>query len=195
MKDTFAKLTSNIINPFVLAVILLVLMSFKATEGTGDVVKWLLITVAISVLPELIVIYILIRLKKLDSFFSNPREQRNTVYILGSILGAVDCALMWYFQVPELLAVIFTAGFVGVIVFMVVNYFWKISLHTAFISGTVAILIIEYGANAAWAALVLPFVGWSRIVLRQHNIWQVITGGLSAIIIVVGVFWGFGLLA
>jgi membrane-associated phospholipid phosphatase len=193
MKDILAKITSNIFNPFVVAVILLVLLSLKAGNGVRDTITWLSITVAISVIPELIIVYILIRLKKLDSFFSNPREQRTIVYILACVLGAVDCALLWYFKGPELLAVIFTAGLIGVIVFMAINYFWKISLHTAFVAASVVALIIEYGANAAWAALVVPLVGWSRIVLKQHNILQVITGGAMAVVIIIGVFWGFGL--
>ena len=194
MKDIFAKIISNIFNPFVVTVILLVLLSLKAGNGLRDTVSWLSITVAISVIPELIIVYLLIHFKKLDSFFSNPREQRTIVYILASVLGAVDCALLWYFKGPELLAVIFTAGLIGVIVFMAVNYFWKISLHTAFVAASLTALIIEYGANAAWAALVLPLVGWSRIILKQHNVLQVVTGGAVAVLIVIGVFWGFGLM-
>jgi membrane-associated phospholipid phosphatase len=193
MKDIFAKITSNVFNPFVVAVILLVLFSLKAGNGVKGTITWFLITIAISVIPELLVVYLLVRLKKLDSFFSNPREQRTIVYILATVLGAVDCALLWHFKGPELLAVIFTAGLVGVIVFMAVNYFWKISLHTAFVAASVVALIVEYGANAAWAVLVVPLVGWSRIILKQHSLLQVITGGAVAVVIVIGVFWGFGL--
>jgi membrane-associated phospholipid phosphatase len=194
MKETLAKIASNVFNPFVVSILVLASLAVKATTSVDDTVRWLVICIAISVLPMLIILYILIRLKKLDSFFSNPREQRNLVYILSAAIGAIDCALLWYFKIPELLAVLFTAGFIGVVAFMIINYFWKISLHTAFITGTVIVLIMVYGANAAWSTLVVPLVGWSRIVLKQHNLLQVIAGGALAAVIVFTVFWGFGVL-
>lgn len=129
---------------------------------------------------------------KLDGIFTNPREQRYVVYILTSALGAIGCGLLWYLNAPELLAVTFTAGLVSIVVFMGINYLWKISLHTAFSAASVAIIIIVYGVHAAWTAILLPLIAWARIELKQHTVAQVITGGLLAAAIVAGVFWGFG---
>ncbi len=193
MKDTFARLASNIFNPFLVSVIVLAVLAVEATSTVSETFRWLGITLAISVVPVVIFVYILIRLKKLDNFFSNPKEQRNIIYLSATILGSVDCALLWYFAVPKPLAVIFTAGLIGVIFFLVINYFWKISLHTAFVAAGVAVLVFVYGVNAAWSSLIVPLVGWSRIVLKQHNVLQVAAGGLLAIVIICGVFWGFGI--
>ncbi len=193
MKDTLAKLTSNILNPFVVSIAVIGLLAVKSTSNIDDTVKLLLMTLAISVLPVLLMVYFLVRFRKLDSFFNNPREQRSTVYILTSLLGAVDCTVLWYFSAPKLVAVVFTAGFVAVIIFMIVNYFWKISLHTAFVAGSVVVLIIVYGENAAWSLPALPLIGWSRIRLKQHSFMQVIAGGLLAGLIAFVVFWSFGL--
>jgi membrane-associated phospholipid phosphatase len=194
MNENIAKITSNVFNPFVVSILVLASLAVKATTSVDDTVRWLAITIAISVLPMLVILFILIRQRKLESFFSNPREQRNLVYIISTVIGAIDCALLWYFKIPEILAVMFTAGFIGVMAFMIINYFWKISLHTAFITATVVVLVMVYGANAAWSAIVVPLVGWSRIVLKQHNLWQVIAGGALAAVIVFTVFWGFGVL-
>jgi membrane-associated phospholipid phosphatase len=194
IKENLAKTASNIFNPFVVSILVLASLAVKATASINETIQWLFISIGISILPMLFILYILIRRKKLDSFFSNPREQRNLVYIFSTAIGAIDCALLWYFKIPELLAVMFTAGFIGVVVFMVINYFWKISLHTAFITATVVVMIMVYGAGAAWSAFVVPLVGWSRIVLKQHNLLQVIAGGTLAAVIVVMVFWGFGVL-
>jgi len=193
MKNKIARLASDILNPFVITIGVLIVLSLKEGNGIPDMLKWLLITVVISVVPVIIIVFVLVRKKKLDSFYSNPREQRNIVYILSSVLAAIDCFFIWYFHAPKLLAVIFTAGLVAVIIFMIINYFWKISLHTAFITAAIVVLILEYGPWALWSSTALLLVAWSRVVLKQHNILQVCSGGILAAVIVFLVFWSFGL--
>jgi len=193
MNETLAKLTSNIFNPFLVSIAVLSILAMKAVSNQADAVKWILVTVAISVLPAFLIVLCLLRLKKLDGFFSNPRQQRTRIYIITSFLAVVDCILLWIFQAPQLLTVTFTAGLIAIIAFMIINYFWKISLHTAFIAASGVVSIITYGAVGAWALLLFPLVGWSRIVLKQHTLAQVMIGGLLAAVIVSGVFWGFGL--
>ena len=194
MKETLARLVSNILNPFVVAVTALALVAFQATATAADAFLWIAFSIAISVLPVVVVVIFLVRRKKLDGFFSNPREQRNSVYLLASVLGIIDCALYWYLHAPRLLSVLFTAGLIAVIIFMAINYYWKISLHTAFVTGAVVVLVIIFGWKALFAVALIPLVAWSRIVLKQHTMPQVIAGGLLSVVIVGGVFWGFGVI-
>jgi membrane-associated phospholipid phosphatase len=149
--------------------------------------------VALSVLPILVVVIYLVRRKKLDGVFVNPRQQRTRIYLLASALGAIGYGLLWYLKAPELLAVTFATGLAEIVVFMAINLFWKISLHTAFMSGAVAVLIIVYGVAAAWTVLLLPPVAWARMELKQHSVVQVAAGAILAAAIVVGVFGGYGL--
>jgi membrane-associated phospholipid phosphatase len=192
MRERLARLVSNILNPFIVSVIVILLLAVKDASSMADAMKWAGISLALSVLPIFIVAIFLIHRKKLDGFFANPREQRNVVYILASALGALGCGIMWYLDAPELLVVTFTAGLASIVVFMGINYFWKISLHTAFMAASVAVIIMVYGATAAWTLVFLPLMAWARIELKQHSIAQVISGGLLAAIIVAGVFWGYG---
>jgi membrane-associated phospholipid phosphatase len=192
MRERLARLTTNVLNPFLVSGIVMVLLAVETTSGALDAVKWALISLALSVLPVFSVVFYLVRRRKMDGFFTNPRGQRNVIYILASALGAIGCGLLWYLKAPEVLAVTFTAGLISIVVFMVINYFWKVSLHTAFTAAAVAIIIIVYGTAAAWTIVFLPPVAWARIKLAQHTVAQVITGGLLAAAIVVGVFWGFG---
>jgi membrane-associated phospholipid phosphatase len=193
MNDTIARIISNIFNPFIVSIVVLVLLALKATSSFIDAIQWILITLAISVLPVFILVIVLRRFRKLDGIFNSTREQRTRVYIVAGVLGIIDCALLWYFKVPELLLETFYAGLVAVIVFTIINRFWKISLHSGFIAAGVSILIIVYGAKAAWALVLFPLVGWSRMALKQHTLAQVIVGGLLASVIVSGVFCIFQL--
>ncbi len=194
MRERLARVLSNILNPFVVSFIIIVLLAFKDTPSTADALKWALISLVISILPVFIIVTFLVRRKKLDGFFTNPRQQRNIVYLSASILGAIGCGLMWYLDAPELLAVAFTAGLAAIVVFTGINYFWKISLHTAFMAAAVTVAIIVYGVIVIWTLLLLPLVAWARIELKQHSPAQVVTGGALAAAIVAGVFWGYGLI-
>jgi hypothetical protein len=192
MRERLARLTTNILNPFLVSFIVIVLLAFEGTASTIDALKWALISVILSVLPVFVVVVYLVRRKKLDSIFANPREQRHGVYILASVLGVIGCGVLWYFKAPELLAVTFIAGLIAIVIFTIINYFWKISLHTAFVAASVVILIMVYGTVAAWTCLLLPPVAWARISTRQHTWAQIFVGVLLAAAIVVGVFLGFG---
>jgi membrane-associated phospholipid phosphatase len=192
MKEKLARLISNILNPFLVSIIVIILLAFKATDTVVDAVKWALISLALSVLPVFIVIISMVKRRKLDGLFVNPREQRNPLYILASSLGALGCGLLWHLKAPHMLSVLFTAGLISIVIFMAINYFWKISLHTAFTAASVAVIIMVYGVASAWTLVFLPLVAWARIELKQHSAAQVVTGGLLAAAIVAGVFWGFG---
>lgn len=192
MRERLAKLITNILNPFLLSVIVIILLAYQATSKRDDFIKWTVVSLALSVVPTFIIAFILVRNKKLDSFFANPREQRYIIYLVATFLAALGCGLLWYFKAPDLMLNTFIAGLVSVIVFTGINYFWKISLHTAFIAASTALIIIIYGAAAAWACLLLPPVAWARVELKQHSLAQVITGGVLAAAIVVGVFTGLG---
>jgi membrane-associated phospholipid phosphatase len=192
MRERLARLTSNILNPFLITFVVIVLLSFKATADTAGALKWTSISVALSVLPIFVVVVYLARLGKLDGIFVNPRHQRHRIYLLASVLAIAGCMVLWYFDAPELLTASFTAGLTAIIVFMVINFFWKISLHTAFMAASVTVLIMVYGAAAAWTVVLLPPVAWARIEMKQHSPVQVAAGALLAAVIVVLVYRGFG---
>jgi membrane-associated phospholipid phosphatase len=192
MRKRIARLISNILNPFIFSAALLVLLSFYDTASTGEALKWVGVSLAISVVPVFIIVVWLVRRKKMDGLFDNTNHQRRIVYLLASVLGAVGCGLMWGLQAPELLAVTFITGFIEIVVFMGINYYWKISLHTAFAAAAVTVVSLVYGVTAVWTLILLPLVAWSRIELKQHSLMQVISATLLAAGIVAAVFGGFG---
>jgi hypothetical protein len=192
MKERLSRLTSNILNPFLVSFGVIILLALKDATSIIDALKWALVSIVLSVLPVFAVVFYLVRRKKLNGIFVNPREQRNGIYLIASALGAIDCGVLWYFRAPDLLAVSFTAGLVAIVIFTAINYFWKISLHTAFMAAAVAVLIMVYGAAAAWTFVLLPPVALSRMELKQHSWAQVITGAVLAVAIVTGMFLGFG---
>jgi len=193
LRERIASLTSNILNPFLVSLVLILLLSFKSTSSALDAVKWSLISIAASILPVFLFIIYLVRKQKLESPFINVRKQRTKIYLLAGVFAGVGCIIFPYLEAPPTLRATFVAGLSAVVVFMCVNLLWKISLHTAFVTASVTVLIILYGSMAAVAVVLVPLIAWSRIELKHHSLAQVAAGALLAALIVVVVFYLFGL--
>ena len=193
MRERLARLTSNIINPFLVSLAIMVLLAFRSAGSTPEALKWALLAVVLSVLPVFLVMIFLVQRRKLDGIFVNPRRQRYMVYVISSCLAAADCAILYRLGAPVLLLAAFVAGLVAMVVFMAINMAWKISLHTAFITASVIILIIVFGAAGAWSAVLIPPVVWARLELKHHTPLQVAAAAVLVAAIVLGVFSVFGL--
>ena len=193
MRKRIANLTSNILNPFLVSLAIILLLSFESTSSTLDAVKWSLILIAVSILPVFSVVVYLVRSGRLDGIFTSVRRQRTKLYWLAGACAGVACAILVYCGGPPILVAAFVAGLSAIVVFMGINLWWKISLHTAFVTASVAVLVILYGWIAAVAVLLIPLMSWARIELKHHSLAQVAAGALLAALIVVVVFYQFGL--
>ena len=197
MSKRIANLTSNILSPFLVSFVVILLLSFEASlrEGLGvlDALKWALIVVVVAILPVFLVTIYLVRNKKIDSLFIGVRKQRTKIYLLASVCAVVGNVIFIYFEAPLALVATFIAGLSAVVIFMGVNLLWKISLHTALIAASVTLLVILYGPTAIVTAVLLPLIAWARLKLGYHSLAQVAAGALLSSLIVAIVFYLFGL--
>jgi len=193
MRKRVATLTSNILNPFLVSLAVILLLSFESTSSTLDAIKWSLILIAVSILPVFSVVIYLVRRGRLDGVFTSARGQRTKLYWLAGACASVGCVILVYCGAPLILVATFVAGLFAVVIFMGINLWWKISLHTAFVTALVTVLVILYGWIAAVSVVLIPLMSWARLELQHHSLAQVASGTLLAALIVVVVFYLFGL--
>ncbi|MDP6043044.1 MAG: hypothetical protein QF906_02390 [Dehalococcoidales bacterium] len=193
MKRQLASLTSGVLNPFLVSVVVILLLSFESASSVSDAVKWLLIFVTVSILPVFLVIIYLAHNDKLEGIFINVRGERHKIYLLAVCSTAAGCILLLNLGAPMVLVASLVAGLSAVFVFMCINLLWKISIHTAFMAASVAALTIVYGSVGVLAVMLVPPVAWARIEMKHHSLAQTIAGALLAVLIVVVVFRLFDL--
>lgn len=104
------------------------------------------------------------------------RQQRIVVmvFIIGSV--ATGILLMTLLGSPRTMVALIAAMLVTLAALLAVTPAWKISVHAAVSSGSVAMLAMTYGP---WLLLAYPVVGvvcWSRVELKDHTLAQVIAG-------------------
>ena len=193
MTKRIAKLTSNIFNPFLIGLVIILLVSVEVTISVFDAIKWSLVLILLSILPIFIFTVYLVRHNRLDGIFASTRHQRIRIYAPMAILASVSCIILFALQAPLMLLSLSIAGLAGTVVFMCINHWRKISLHTAFITAMVTILFILYGFVAMASIVLIPLVAWSRIELGHHSLAQIVTGALLGNTILVTVFFLFNL--
>ncbi len=191
MRKRIARLTSVILHPILLILVMLFLLSFVSAPSALDAIRWALISVALSILPVMLSLVYLVRSGRLDSFFTIVRRQRTKVYLLAGVYAIVGCVILSYLGAPSILLAAFATGLSTTLIFMFINLRWKISLHTALVGASVTVLVILYGWLALVTAALVPLTVWSRIELHHHSLAQATTGALLASLIAVTVFYPF----
>ena len=194
MRSALARLTSNVFNPFLVSFVVIILLAFESTVTAAEAFRWLSISLALSVLPVFAFVFFMVRINKLDGIFINSRRQRTKVYALATFLAIIGVAVLHFLGAPKLMLATFVAGLAALAVYMSINLYWKISLHTGFIAAAAAILIIVYGIIAVWVVMLAALVAWARIEMKLHSTIQVVSGALLSVVIVIIVFQLFGMI-
>ena len=169
----------------VYGIILVFGLSILAYTGFGVRLAFTAITAAFNLVVPAIIVLILHRIGFIHDIGLNNREERFVPYVV-SILCLLGTALfMWHKGAPRYLPLFFLGGAGAGLVEVIVNRWWKISVHAAGIAGIVALLlyllIYEYTASETLTWLMIAvgaagLLGASRIWLGRHTLWQVMAG-------------------
>ncbi len=189
-----ARLISAIFNPFFMSITLVVMIGIRSSDTVSEGVKWAVVGITLSTLPIFLIILYLVRKARLDSIFINVRRQRNRIYIYSAICTAAASIVLYLIGAPDALVATFLASLTATVIFLAVNLWWKISVHTAFAASAITVMVLMYGLLAAISAIILLAIGWSRIELEHHTLLQVAAGALLSPIIVVAVFYYLGII-
>jgi membrane-associated phospholipid phosphatase len=193
-RTALANLISDGLNPLVISLIILALLSFDSASSAADALKWFFLVVGLCFLPVLLIAVYLVRTGRMDALFSNRRHQRHRIYVIGLFFNVMAMLTLSWLQAPAALVAALVSGLVAVVSFAVINLWWKISVHASVASALVVILHLLYGWWAAPSLVLVPLMGWARVTLSQHTVGQVAAGSVLSAVIVVAVFYQYGVI-
>ncbi len=188
-RQRIAHLTSNILNPFLISLVVILLFSFSSTPSTLEAIKWASISMAVSILPIFLVIIYMIRNGRLDTILTNARQQRTKIYLAAGFCAIVGYFILTYLGAPPILLAGFTSVLSTAIIFMLINLRWKISVHTGCIAASSIVLVMLYGWIAAATVALVPLTAWSRVELEHHSLAQAVSGAILAALISAFIFY------
>jgi hypothetical protein len=156
-----------------------------------DVKKLLVLIMLINnVLLPLSMIPFFIHRHMISSWDITERKERNIPLILSSILYMITTYIFFRFPVPYFLKTYVLAVTLISLISMLVNFWWKISLHSV-AAGTILalVLVLSYKMYTPLIWFIVPvmiaggLIMSSRLRLNLHNPAEVWTGYLTGIAI------------
>lgn len=174
MNRIIARVITEIFAPTVLVTVFLI-GTGAAKDGWNGAGFGLLAAVFAVLIPFAGIVFAT-RKGKVSDHHVRDRRQRLPIILAAMASAIVGFALLLILHAPKVIIVGLAGTLLGMIVVGAVNSFWKLSVHNA-VATFVAVAVVGSFGWMWWPLLVLPIaVGWSRVVLKDHTIGQVIAG-------------------
>jgi hypothetical protein len=129
-------------------------------------------------------LYMLWGLKKgfISDWDITKKEERRGLYIVTALIHLVGVVYAFFLGKTELGYILLVFWSMAV-VFAVITYFWKISVHAGVNGAALAFFNHFWGwENYWWLVVVLLLVLWSRVEIKKHTWMQVTLGAGLAIV-------------
>lgn len=182
-----ARVLTEALAPIVLIIGLLFAVSLHASPTIGRGLLYGAITAFFAGGLPYAIMMLGIRRGHLGDRHLSRRQERPVMMIIGLASVTFGLLITWWLGAPRALFALVAAMVAGVTVALVITLYWKISIHTACAAGTLAILILEFGAPM-WALLPLvAAIAWARVVLRDHTPAQVTVGAVVGFVVASGI--------
>lgn len=174
-----AWIISRIFEP-IWEVPLLIGMSVWYASEPVEHIKLLSILLFVDVvIPGGFLTYLLIRKKVADWDFTN-RHERKKAYVFTVFFHLLGVLIMFLLKQYLLCKLLLVLWFIT-LTFMLINRYWKISVHAGVNALLMVFLNSLFGWKVfGWMSVVLILVLWSRVKIRKHTVSQVMIGAALA---------------
>jgi len=178
-----AILVSKFISPPIFAIMATVAFSLWSPIGLGLLQPSWSILICFSLFaffPFLPVFYFY--KKNIVDLDISKREMRTPFFVMAAIFYSVAAAIFFITNTEIMFLLALSYAFVTIIL-LLVNRVWKVSVHSAGVTGPTFALIFVFGLMALPLSLLIVLVSWSRIKLKKHTFTQTFVGSLIPIVV------------
>ena len=113
---------------------------------------------------------------KISDLDASQKEQRFLPLLLGVLYAGSGFIVLNYLNAGDLVRGLMFCYMTNTIIIIVITKYWKISIHAAGVAGPLTALWI-HGVHSPFVVIfIVSILGWSRIILKAHNISQVLAG-------------------
>jgi membrane-associated phospholipid phosphatase len=188
VKNRVARAITEALQPPITVALLLLLSPAMEPGFPGTVWFGAVAVLFVCVLP-LAAVVVLVRMGKVTDRHVSDRKQRFPVLAMSVVSLLAGLGVLLAINAPYSVIVVVLAIVGGVVVLAVISLFWKISGHAGAIALTTVITVLILGAPWIPLLLLIPAVGWSRVVLRAHTVAQVVAGALVGGGVTAALWW------
>lgn len=180
--DLFAGLIALATHPVVIGTLGLLLIVLRTIDDQRTQLFYLALLVLLTFAPAALYLFVHFRGNLIEMLELINREARLVPYLL-MVAGAITAIVVLVtINAPRPIFLMTLVLLANEIVLGTVNFWTKVSIHTA--TPTFTALTLGYLISPVWLALlfVVPLIGWARVYRRRHTVQQVIGGIVFATI-------------
>ena len=172
-----AKVTTEVLSPAVVVLVLPLAVAWNATGGrVGPTLLWGIVVALFSSILPMVFIIRGARRGRWDGHHVRDREHRFVPLAVGLASTAVGLAILLLGDAPRDVVGLTVAMVATLVTCIAVTLTWKVSLHAAVATGAVVMIALLYGPWALLLLIPVALVCWSRVVLGDHTVAQVVVG-------------------
>lgn len=171
----FASFISSLTEPMVLVSVVMLLGGWQVGLRGLAWVYYVMYLLIISAVLWVARIYAVKFLRTNWDISDRPKRVQSLIPLIAISIGFLLGLLLWNNQGLIRFGSMLLLWLVG---FSLITFKTKISGHMAVLTLTSGLLLYWYGVFAMPLVVLLPFVGWSRLVLKRHTVVEVIGGVL-----------------
>jgi membrane-associated phospholipid phosphatase len=177
-KHLIARVISILFVPPSFPLILFTIFAFKYETDPNKILLLILVTITFSFSFPIILFIILRKQGKIVNSDATIKEERTLPFIISALFYAIGIIILIKAQINIISIAFWFCYITNTIFIIIINKYWKISAHMMGVAGPFAAVCFVYGLSALPFILLLFVIGWARIFLKCHNIYQVLAGGL-----------------
>lgn len=171
-----AKLISRVLHPFVLGPVVFLYFSLTFTNSLGfGLLVWFITFLATNVSIGLYV-YSMKHRGRTTSIDVPDRILRRAPFRVGIAGYALATLVLYFIDAPVVVIALMGVYTINTSIAMVINHWWKISIHGMGLGGTLVPLLYLYGGLWWFCTLLFPVMIYSRVKLKAHTPAQAISG-------------------
>jgi hypothetical protein len=185
---TTATRISTVSSPTLLLAVLYPVVGALAAGPAG--IAWSVVGMVFTVAIPAFIVDRGVRSGRYTDHHLREREQRAVPLGLAAASVAVGVVVLAVLGAPAAIVALQVAVLATMAVATGITLVWKVSFHVAVVAAAATALTLLGGGWWALSWLAVPVVAWARLVLRAHDLAQVLAGlvvgaGVSGLVLVI----------
>ena len=200
METKFAKVISVIFQPLLIPtygfIILFSLTAFFSLAISPSA-KWMIMGIVFLttfLFPALMIIFLL-RMGVISSLNLRNRQERVLPFLIAGTFYYLAYYMLKQLQISPIYNYFMIGTTLVIIVSMIINFFWKISIHMISLGGLLGaflglsfVMMIDMTLLLILIIFVSGLVGFSRLQLKAHTPPQVYSGFIAGLLVMLSLF-------
>ncbi len=178
-----ARVLTEIFAPSPVGIVALIVVAWRFSPTMGEAVQWLGVSALFVVILPFAFLVGQVRRGRVTDIHVRRREQRLPIILVFLASWFFLIALLIALGAPDELIALIGAGMTTLVVIGAITLRWKISLHVGVAAGVLTVFTLLFGPQILLLAVLVPLLGWARVVLGDHTFAQVAAGAVIGAVV------------